>query len=285
MDGDRNEALGLLAEKGIDACPTVYSPSGIIIKGRRKAAEDVSVDPVSAEFRRVSLQNLPLDSSGFVAQDEAAQLVSWLLDPQPGERVLDACAAPGGKATHIARLMSDEGEVVAVDIDRKRTEKIEENISRLGLRSVRPVTGDIRHANIGDGFDRVLLDAPCSSIGVIRRNPDVKYRHAEADLGRFGALQLTLLEAAARYVKKNGIIVYSVCSTEPEEGEDVVRAFLQASPDFCIIEGVYDFLGHFAYNDREGNIFHRTWPHRAGRRYFEGYGMDGFFACRIKRSS
>jgi|WetSurMetagenome_2_1015567.scaffolds.fasta_scaffold00020_17 16S rRNA (cytosine967-C5)-methyltransferase len=286
IDTDRGEALELLAAGGIDAVAARYSPSGVIVKGRISARDDNgdSQDAESAERRRVTPYNIPLPGSSFVIQDEAAQLVSWLLDPQPGEKVLDACAAPGGKATHIARLMKDRGEVIAVDADKGRTVKIMENISRLGLRSVSVLAGDIRDCEPGLDFDRVLIDAPCSSIGVIRRNPDVKYRHAETDLARFGALQLQLLNRAAGYMKIGGVMVYSVCSTEPEEGEDVVRAFLQSSPNFSIIEGVYDFLSGFAYNDSNGHIFYRTWPHKGARGSDEQYGMDGFFAARIKKA-
>ena len=288
IDGDRGEALRLLADAGIDAVATRYSPSGVIIRGRKKEVSESSpahADNISEEagYRRVPLNQVPLDPASFVVQDEAAQMISWLLDPQQGERILDACAAPGGKATHIARLMRDEGEVVAVDIDPARAEKITANVSRLGLKSVRVMTGDIGKGIIEGSFDRVLLDAPCSSIGVIRRNPDVKYRHGEADLRRFGALQLGLLKSAAGYIKKGGIMVYSVCSTEPEEGEDVIRAFLQARAGFSIIESGYAFLGQFACRDVGGHLFYRTWPHKVGQSIETGYGMDGFFAARIKR--
>jgi 16S rRNA (cytosine967-C5)-methyltransferase len=285
IDTDREAALKRLAAEGIDAEPANYSPSGILIRGRRRVSEDGrdGLNSDSAEPARVTPYNIPLEESSFVMQDEAAQLVTWLLDPQPGERILDACAAPGGKATHIARLMKDSGEVVAVDSDRARVGKIHENISRLGLTSVRIVSEDVRHLNFASDFDRVLVDAPCSSLGVIRRNPDVRYRHAEADLARFGALQLELLQSASGFIKKDGVMVYSVCSTEPEEGENVVRAFLQSHPNFSIIEGVYGFLGDFAYDDGNGHIFYRTWPHRTGRSACEGCGMDGFFAARIQR--
>jgi 16S rRNA (cytosine967-C5)-methyltransferase len=289
VDTGREEALKLLEENGIDAVPTMYSPSGIIMAGRRKkeyeSAErctgEAPDEAAHAEYRRVTPGQIPLEKASFVVQDESAQLVALLLDPRPGEKVLDACAAPGGKTTHIARLMKDEGEVVALDIDEGRSRKIGENIARLGIRSARAVIGDIRKCGPDADFDRVLLDAPCSSIGVIRRNPDVKYRHTPADLARFGALQLELLESASRHIKKGGIMVYSVCSTEPEEGDEVVRAFLHSHADFSIIEGAYDFPGQFAYNDREGHTLYRTWPHKAGGQYFDGYGMDGFFAARL----
>jgi 16S rRNA (cytosine967-C5)-methyltransferase len=286
-DTDRNEAIEKLTAGGIDAVVTPYSPCGVIVKGRKSVCNDEkdAGDSGFTEHKRVTPYNIPLPPSSFIVQDEAAQLVSWLLNPQPGEKILDACAAPGGKATHIARLMGDKGEVIAVDADGARTGRIRENISRLGLKSVRVITGDIRHCKPGSDFDRALVDAPCSSIGVIRRNPDVKYRHSEADLARFSVIQLELLGSVAGYIKNGGIMVYSVCSTEPEEGEDVVKAFLQANPNFSIIEGTYDFLADFAYRDIEGNIFYRTWPHRVGKGDYEGYSMDGFFAARIRKAS
>ncbi|HTZ19044.1 MAG TPA: 16S rRNA (cytosine(967)-C(5))-methyltransferase RsmB [Dissulfurispiraceae bacterium] len=273
IDGDRKEALRLLDENGIEAVPTEYSHSGIVIQGTRKAADE----PGDSEYRRIAPQHIPLDVSGYVIQDEAAQLVGYLLGPHPGERVLDACAAPGGKTTHIARLMQDTGEVVAVDVDAGRLRKLEENVSRLGLRSVKIVHGDIRCGAVEGLFDKILLDAPCSSIGVVRRNPDVKYRHTESDLGRLQILQTDLLEGTVRYLKPGGIMVYSVCSTEPEEGEEVVRNFLHSHADFSIIEGACTFLDHFAFRDDKGRLYYRTWPHR--------HRMDGFFAVRFTRVS
>jgi 16S rRNA (cytosine967-C5)-methyltransferase len=285
IDGDREQSLKLLAEKGIDAEQTNYSPVGVIIKGRRrererkvspeKYGEAATDEPEVMEYRRCAPQHIPLEVSSYIIQDEAAQLITYLLDPAVGERVLDACAAPGGKTTHIARLMQDRGEVVAVDIDAVRTKKVEENVARLGLKSVSVIQEDIKRADVKGIFDKVLIDAPCSSIGVIRKNPDVKYRHEEKDLKRFQSLQLDLLDRTARYLRPGGSMVYSVCSTEPEEGEEVIRLFLQSHPDFSIIEGTYTFLGHFAYCDEEGNLFYRTWPHRDN--------MDGFFAARLER--
>jgi 16S rRNA (cytosine967-C5)-methyltransferase len=286
VEGDRDNLLAILTRNGIDAAATRYSPSGILIMGRKSdtSGGGAVTDKKAEEGGRVTHGNLPLDTASFIIQDEAAQLVTWLLDPRPGERVLDACAAPGGKTTHIASLMKDRGEVVAAEIDPGRAGRISDNIIRLGLKSVNIAPGDIRGGSVAGMFDRVLLDAPCSSIGVIRRNPDVKYRHKESDPGRFGALQLGLLTKVAAHVKKGGTMVYSVCSTEPEEGEDVIRAFLQACPDFSIIEGAYEFLKPFSFKDRHGHIFYRTWPHKAGSEHEGRYGMDGFFAARLKKA-
>lgn len=260
MDGDRKTAVKTLVDSGIEARETIYSPAGIILKG-------------------ITPRQVPLDASSYVIQDEAAQLVAYLLDPMPGERVLDACAAPGGKTTHIARLMQDEGEVAAVEVDPERVRRLRDNVSRLGLKSVTVVRGDIKKDAVSGMFDRVLLDAPCSSIGVIRRNPDVKYRHEEKDLARFRSIQTGLMDSAAGLLKPGGIMVYSVCSTEPEEGEDAVNSFLQSHADFSIIQGAYSFLDKFAYHDEAGHLFYRTWPHRNG----PAYAMDGFFAARLER--
>lgn len=235
-----------------------------------------------------------------MAQDEAAQLITYLLDPKPGERVLDACAAPGGKTTHIAQLMKDRGEIVAVEKDVRRIPRLRENIDALGIKSVRIINADILEIKGGlrPPFDKVLLDAPCSALGTIRRNPDIKYRHKGKDLLECKAQQVELLRAASGLVKKGGVIVYAVCSTEPEEGEDVIADFLKSpaaetkngkeyvtalqdrgesargrlksSADFHIIKEAPALFGDFM---TEG--YFSTYPHR--------HGMDGFFGARLKR--
>lgn len=256
----RDELMAVLREKGLSCRETGYSPSGITLE-------------TSAPFDELSaLLPCPL-----MVQDEAAQLVSYLLDPGPGDRVLDACASPGGKAIHMASLMKDRGEVLAVEADAKRLARLTDNVCRSGLRSIRVRQGDaMKLGGPGDPlFDRILLDAPCSSLGVIRRNPDVKYRHEEAGLKKFGDKQLGLLSAVSGLLKPGGLLVYSVCSTEPEEGEDVVRGFLHNHDDFSIIDGCFDFLKAFEVRE-EGLTYYRTYPHR--------HGMDGFFAAKMTRT-
>ncbi|HXW69406.1 MAG TPA: 16S rRNA (cytosine(967)-C(5))-methyltransferase RsmB [Dissulfurispiraceae bacterium] len=266
----RERALSVFASKGVQVHKTLYSPSGLVLEDLHSFSE---------------LQSL-LDFPCLV-QDEAAQLITFLLAPCPEEIVLDACAAPGGKTTHIAELMRDKGKVVAVETEERRIRQLEENITRLGLHSVAVVPGNLRDAEAGIRraagcepasssclFDRILLDAPCSALGVIRRNPDVKYRHRPRDLQKFRENQLALLRAASRYLKAGGSIVYSVCSTEPEEGEEVIGAFLHSNQNFSIIRGEHDFLRPFEYGD-SGRVFYRTFPHE--------HDMDGFFAARLKR--
>lgn len=251
----REEVLERLQKSGIRAEPTPFSPDGIRLLERRTYGELAGLE------------------GEVCVQDEAAQIITRLLDPRPGQRVLDACAAPGGKTTHIAGLMKDEGEIVALDMDEDRIPMLRENIAAMGIASVRVVKGDVLEAgglfkDMGLGpFDRVLLDAPCSATGVIRRNPDVKYRLRAADLARFGQRQLRMLRSAAPLLKPGGTLLYATCSVEPDEGEEVVRAFLKSSEDFFIID---DVPGVFR---SEGYL--RTYPHR--------HGMDGFFGAKIGR--
>jgi len=251
----REALIERLREMGVESEPTRWSPVGVRLVGGAHSFRELE-----------GLRGLA------VVQDEASQLVSYLLMPKPGERVLDACAAPGGKATHMAQLMEDRGEVVAVDMDDKRVVRLRENIAALGIRSITVATGDARElcaSGALGSFHRVLVDAPCSALGVIRRNPDVKYRHRASDLARFKALQIEILQAAAQAVAKGGSLVYSTCSTEPEEGEQAAEEFLKSRDDFYIIKDT----------PREGFNMHgeyfRTYPHT--------HGMDGFFAAAFGR--
>lgn len=248
----REELITAMKGRGIGAEPTEGSPDGIVPE------------------EGTSFSDLSFAPGLFAVQDEAAQLISYLLGPQPGERVLDACAAPGGKTTHMAQLMRDEGEIIAVEKDPLRAEMITENTAALGLRSVKTIAADLMELGDIGMFDRILLDPPCSATGVIRRNPDVKYRHTPKDLEGFGLRQRELLKTASARLKPGGTLTYSVCSVEPEEGEMVIEDFLKGDEEFRIIESVADCLDRFI----SGGIF-RTYPHR--------HGMDGFFGVSLCR--
>jgi 16S rRNA (cytosine967-C5)-methyltransferase len=177
------------------------------------------------------------NSGWFQVQDEAAQLVSLLLNPQPGESVLDACAGLGGKTAHLAQLMQNKGNLLAVDKDENRLRQLDSEMQRLGVSIVRTACRDLNlspGAKLQGDFDRVLLDAPCSGLGVMRRNPDIKWNSSEADLKRHARVQKRFLENLARRVKLNGILVYAVCSIEPEENEAVIAAFLKKHAEFVI---------------------------------------------------
>lgn len=254
LRSSRDRRIKELRKIHIHGEPTAFSPDGIKLK----------------DFRFLKALSGFRDS--VVVQDEAAQLITLLAGPQPGERVLDACAAPGGKTTHMAQLMRDKGEIVAVDNDDGRLKRLEENVSNLGLKCIKVVKGDV--CNLTDTgrslFDRILLDAPCSAIGVIRRNPDIKYRHSRKDMRKFKLGQTDMLRSVSQLVRPGGFLVYSVCSTEPEEGEEVVKEFLKDSRDFYIIDAVSPFLGSFM---KDG--FFRTYPHTSD--------MDGFFGVKLCR--
>ncbi|MGD8297698.1 MAG: 16S rRNA (cytosine(967)-C(5))-methyltransferase RsmB, partial [Desulfobacterales bacterium] len=196
-------ALECDAEK---VAQTPYSPDGITI-----------VNPAT------SIPNLNGFQSGwFQVQDEAAQLVSLMLDPKPGETILDACAGMGGKTGHIAQLMNNEGKLAAVDIDGDKLSQLEAEMRRLGISIVSTHCLDLEQGMSplpGEGFDRILLDAPCSGLGVMRRNPDIKWHRSEKELVKHNARQLRLLENLATAVRPAGFLVYVVCSPEPEENE------------------------------------------------------------------
>lgn len=176
------------------------------------------------------LDSLPSYHEGlFQVQDEGAMLVAPLCRPQPGQQWFDACAAPGGKATHLAQLTGDHGQILAGDIQVGRLRLLRENVRRLGYTSIMPVVADASRP-IGKKFDGILVDAPCSGFGVVRRHPDIKWRKVAADLTVLQRLQLTLIHEQQKQLAVNGVLVYSVCSNEPEETYQVVESFLARHP-------------------------------------------------------
>ncbi|MGE1151964.1 16S rRNA (cytosine(967)-C(5))-methyltransferase RsmB [Pseudomonas kitaguniensis] len=207
----RDAYLQLLSAAGIAATPCVFSVDGIVLD----AASDV--------------RSLPGFAEGWVSvQDEAAQLAADLLDLAPGQRVLDACCAPGGKTCHILEVEKDLAGVVAVDLEAKRLVRVRENLARLGL-SADLIAADGRDtATWWDGkpFQRILLDAPCSATGVIRRHPDIKLTRQADDIAALAALQGELLDALWPTLEVGGILLYATCSTLPTENTEVIAAFL-----------------------------------------------------------
>lgn len=201
-------------------------------------AELTKITPLALSMIEVraaeSPERLPGFTEGeFYIQDPSTLLAVEMLGAQPGERVLDACAAPGGKTTCLAQLMQDRGEIVAEDSSAERLKQVVVNCSRLGVANV-----TVRQARSGDAtetwFDRVLVDAPCSNTGVLRRRVDARWRLRADDITRLAAEQLALLRIAARRVKRGGVLVYSTCSLEPEENRGVVDTFTAASAEFAL---------------------------------------------------
>jgi 16S rRNA (cytosine967-C5)-methyltransferase len=208
----------------------------------------------------------------LMPQSRASMLVSRVLSPRPGERVLDLCAAPGAKATHIAALMEDRGEVVAVELHERRAEALAENARRLGAGSVRVVRADAKEPVEGAPFDRVLLDPPCSDLGTLQARPDVRWRKDADTVERLVKEQEALLEAAAAQVRAGGTLVYSTCTISPKENEERMLAFLDRHPDFTADDLSAEYA---AYADPRDARSLQLLPHR--------HGTDGFFIARLRR--
>lgn len=210
----------------------------------------------------------------FQVQDEGAMLVAPLCRAQPGQRVLDVCAAPGGKTTHLTQLMGDTGQILACDAQASRLRLLAANVRRLGLTNVTPVASDGAGPAPWSGvFDRVLVDAPCSGLGVLSRHPDIKWRRGSEDLQGMQRTQLGLLEAQRRCLAANGLLVYSVCSNEPEETHDVVRTFLERHPDMRLDAVAGDLPNELAQHASRSETLDLT-P--------EQCGTEGVFAARFR---
>ncbi|MER3501472.1 MAG: 16S rRNA (cytosine(967)-C(5))-methyltransferase RsmB [Candidatus Fervidibacterota bacterium] len=212
----------------------------------------------------------------FTVQDEGAMLVPYLLEPKPGDLIIDACAAPGGKTTHIAELTKDEAEIIAVDTHPSRLKLVEENATRLKLFSIKTLQGD--WTELAEQFvnraDKVLLDVPCSGTGTLRRKVDARWHKSEEQVKELAALQEQLLEASAPVVRKGGVIVYATCSLEPEEDEEVVKAFLERHPEF-VVDDPRPFLPAEIPEAVTQEGFLRLYPHK--------HTTDGVFAVRLRK--
>jgi 16S rRNA (cytosine967-C5)-methyltransferase len=214
----------------------------------------------------------PLQDGLVYIQDESAGLAVQLLDPQPGGRLLDLCAAPGGKATHMAELMHDQGLVVAVDLSIGKLKILNGNSKRLDARSVVPCCADATTFSC-DPVDGVLVDAPCSALGTLGGNPDARWRKQRDDPARLHVLQSEILSNAAKLVKEGGVVVYSTCTLTPEENEQVIEEFLSHHPDFRLADA--SGLVSSEVVDARGMV--RTLPHV--------HRTDGAFACRMERAA
>ena len=255
------ELLTELDREAEHAAQTPFSPDGITL-----------VNPAT------SIPKLSGFAAGwFQVQDEAAQLVSLLLDPRPGETILDACAGLGGKTGHIAQLMKNKGAVVALDRDGGKLSQLEAEMQRLGILNVSTLCLDLEDG-LPQGppqvFDRILLDAPCSGLGVIRRHPDIKWHRSEKELLKNKTRQLRLLENLAPAVKPEGFLVYAVCSPEPEENEEVIYQFLKKHDEF-VIHDQHERLPDEIRKTAINNGFFKTFPYLTQ--------MDGFFSVRLQR--
>lgn len=256
-----------LLKSSIDQIETVFKSQNI----------SVSRIPYLPQALRLNgstgaIQNLPGYNEGWwTIQDSSAQLVTHLLDPHPGEIIIDGCAAPGGKTTHIAELIQDTGTIYACDKTANRLKRLKENADRLQMRSIQIRTGDSRHfPEFIDLADRVLLDAPCSGLGTLHRRADARWHHRPENIQAQSQLQSELLANAATFVKSGGVLVYATCTIHPLENEQIVRSFLANNPNWYIAPPTIDLP---VEPSLEGWV--KVWPHRNQ--------MDGFFMVRLKR--
>lgn len=250
-----------LRQEGIQqVTPSRLAPEGLLVQGTDR------------------LDTLPSYQEGlFQVQDEGAMLVAPLCQARPGQRWLDACAAPGGKATHLAQLMQDRGYILAIDVQPGRLRLLRHNLRRLGLASVVPLVADAASAPpLRASWDGILVDAPCSGLGVLRRHPDIKWRRTPSDLADLQALQLALLHTQCAWLAAHGVLVYSVCSNEPEETHEVVQRFLAAHPDMRL-----DAIDHVLLRPLLSAAV------TAGTLDLtpEQWGSDGVFVARFRRST
>jgi 16S rRNA (cytosine967-C5)-methyltransferase len=216
----------------------------------------------------------------FTVQDESSMLIAPILDPRGGQIIVDTCSAPGGKTTHIAEIMQNSGRIYAVDIHAGKLDMLIRSCERLGITNVIPLVQDasIPFAEIPlHSADRVLVDAPCSGLGVLRRRADARWRKSPEQIRLLSELQQRILVNAASLVKPGGVLVYSTCSTEPEENSRQVEAFVRKRPEFKL-DSLIPFLPAGLHNepDAEAGMLQML-PHR--------HGTDGFFAARLIRQS
>jgi len=238
---------------GVDLHPAPYHPDCTIVDAL----------PRDARLHELSAYRDGL----FLVQDESSAFVARLVAPQPGEFVVDMCSAPGGKTANMALLMRNQGRILAVDLHSKRLSVVEANCERLGISIVETVSADGRSVRLDGAADRVLVDAPCSGLGVLGRRSDARWNKSEEDLPRLRALQQEILRQAATLPRVGGRLVYSTCTIDPEENEGIVREFLRDNPTYRAIE-TSDGLPS-ALVDEHG--YYHTWPHR--------HGMGGAFGA------
>ena len=250
------ELVELLDREGVEARTDRLVPEAVVLG----SAWDVH-------------SSMPFERGLLMPQSRASMLVARVLDPRPGERILDLCAAPGAKTTHIAALIGDEGSVVAVEHDPRRAEATRSNCARLGASCVEVVVGDAAEPAYGEGYDRVLVDPPCSDLGTLQSRPDVRWRKTADQVEGLRALQRRILEAGAGALRPAGTLVYSTCTISAEENERQLQDFLQTHSNFRVC----DLSERYPRLVQTGNrALLQTLPHRDG--------TDGFFIAALERT-
>ena len=261
LKANREDVIASLAQAPILAEPTPYAATGLRV------------------LKKPSIQNLPLFKDGSIeVQDEGSQLLAQLVGAKRGEMVADFCAGAGGKTLALGAMMRNTGRLYAFDISEKRLAKLKPRLARSGLSNVHPVViaheRDAKIKRLAGKLDRVLVDAPCSGLGTLRRNPDVKWRQTLEGVAELNQKQASILDSAARLVKQGGRLVYATCSILDEENEGIVQQFLATHPDFTLIPAP-QILDEQKINLEMGDYF-KLYPHI--------HHADGFFAAVMQRN-
>lgn len=259
MKTTKEELIHMLKEDGIEA-----------------TEGSVSVDAIKAV--RGNLANAKAFKEGyFTIQDESSMLVARALGVELDDQILDSCAAPGGKTTHIAQILQNTGKVVSLDLHEHKIKLINEAVNRLDIENVETKALDSRKAGEifgAESFDKILVDAPCSGFGVIRRKPDIKYSKSASDNQNLAKIQLDILTEVSSLLKKDGILVYSTCTIDYEENEGVIKTFLEQNKDFMLDETIENYLPEIVKPYiKNGQL--QLYPH-----YF---GTDGFYIARLRK--
>ncbi|WP_181348857.1 16S rRNA (cytosine(967)-C(5))-methyltransferase RsmB [Thalassobacillus sp. CUG 92003] len=258
---DREEAMRMLQEDGFEVTASQLSPQGIVIDSG-------------------NILKHPLFSEGkLTIQDQSSMLVAELMDLGPGLDVLDACSAPGGKTTHMAELMHDKGHITAYDLHSNKAKMVEEKAVHLNLTTITASQADSRHLqgkHSPETFDRILIDAPCSGLGVLRSKPDIKYHKSEKDIEALSVIQGELLKEIAPLLKPGGKLVYSTCTVDRAENENVIGAFLEHHQDFEMDQAFFHYLPEMLKNSSgQSDVGLQIFPYQ--------FDSDGFFLTRLQK--
>lgn len=268
---DRDELSESLKSNGLSTKVSEIAPDGIIVENRSITAYDAVPSSTGEE----TLKDV-LNRNDVYVQDESAMLVPYLLMSGSPKLVVDLCAAPGGKTTHIACMLGNSGKIIAVDISDKKLAVLQENCKRIGVQNVETRTIDVAKADLSfiNAADAVLIDAPCSGFGTLRRHPDIRWNKTSDQLPSLSDLQYRLLKNTALHIKHGGILVYSTCTVEPTENEEIINRFLKKFPMFTV-EHASEFLPDIPQSAITPEGFLQTFPHE--------HGVDGTFAARLRR--